>query len=156
MMSCNPQMLETELDTARLPECTRLLIDLIGLELTMKLLNHYGGRHLYIPKRIHSRTALLRVVPQSQAVRLSRFFGGETLDIPKVDTIKRQFRDLAIAAATAAGASRAELVTHYGLSRRQIGNIRRKYRRHIDRLMHNGPMMKQSSQRRESASASPA
>lgn len=122
------------LDPQRLPQCTRLLVELIGLKTTLKLLARHGGKSFYIPKHLHDDSPLLDCIGFNQAQKLSQYYGGETLDLPKVDTIKRQFRDMAIAKASACGVSRSELVARYGLSRRQIGNIRRKYRDIIERL----------------------
>jgi Mor family transcriptional regulator len=47
------------------------------------------------------------------------------LEIPKADHFERQVRNLQIQRASADGLSRSLLADRYGLSLRQIGNIRR-------------------------------
>lgn len=117
-----------------LPQSVQVLIHLIGTDATTQVLDHFGGRSIYIPKRLRPQCPLLKVISREKLELLMQHFGGETVDLPQAGSLKRHWRNLDIAAASAAGASRAELVARYGLSQRQIGNIRRRYRELIQYL----------------------
>lgn len=117
-----------------LPQSVQMLIQLIGTEATTRVLQHFGGRSIYIPKRLRQSCTLLKVLQRHELQTLMQHYGGETVDLPQAGSLERHWRNLAIAAASAAGMSRAELVDRYGLSQRQIGNIRRRYRGLIQHL----------------------
>ncbi|MEM7251283.1 MAG: Mor transcription activator family protein [Pseudomonadota bacterium] len=114
-------------DLRRLPASVRELVELLGVPETVKLLRTFGGANLYVPKRVSQRMRLLSSVSREAAEQLCAVFGGEVIELPKADHFTRQLRDREIVRHSAAGASRAELAAKFGLSRRQIGNIRRSY-----------------------------
>ena len=114
----------TQVDTARLPHSLRALIECIGVEQAYHLTQLYGGRPRYIPKN-PARSALAKLLPAAALQALTARFAGTSLEIPKPDHFERQFRDRRILQESIQGFSRAELANRYGLSLRQIGNIRR-------------------------------
>ena len=124
----------SQLNTECLPHSVQVLIQLLGTQTTMRVLLHCGGRSVYIPKRIKQSCTLLEVLSPQELAKMVDYYGGETIDLPQAGSLERHWRNLDIAAASAAGASRADLVAKYGLSQRQIGNIRRRYRSLIDYL----------------------
>lgn len=111
----------------RLPKRVRELIELIGLGETATLLEHHGGLPKYIPKKVTWSCRLLRTISRDSLARLSRRYGGESIELPKIDHIHRLIRNLEIIRRSENGDTRSELMAEYHLSRRQIANIRREY-----------------------------
>ncbi|MDO7902565.1 Mor transcription activator family protein [Pseudomonas sp. K1(2024)] len=114
----------TAVDVAQLPHSLQSLIECIGLENAYRLTCAYGGRPKYIPKH-RDRTRLADVLPADALDALIKRYAGIALEIPKADHFQRQLRNLQIQKESANGLSRSLLADKYGLSLRQIGNIRR-------------------------------
>lgn len=114
----------TCIDVTQLPHSLQALIDCIGIDNAYQLTCAYGGRPKYIPKH-RERTKLADVLPPAALDALIKRFAGVALEIPKVDHFLRQLRNQQIQKESANGLSRSLLADKYGLSLRQIGNIRR-------------------------------
>lgn len=112
------------IDISLLPASLQSLIECIGIEHAYRMTCRYGGRPKYIPKHAR-RTLLSQWLPPEALAELIRRYAGTALEIPKVDHFERQLRNLQIQRATEQGCSRSVLADRYGLSLRQIGNIRR-------------------------------
>ncbi|WP_213881587.1 Mor transcription activator family protein [Pseudomonas sp. dw_358] len=113
-----------QIDISQLPASLQTLIECIGLENAYCMTRRYGGRPKYIPKHVR-RTSLSQWLPIEALAELIRRYAGTALEIPKADHFERQLRNLQIHRATEQGCSRSVLADRYGLSLRQIGNIRR-------------------------------
>lgn len=113
-----------QVDISQLPASLQALIDCIGIEHAYRMTCRYGGRPKYIPKHAR-RTALSQWLPPAALAELIKRYAGTALEIPKADHFERQLRNLQIKQATQQGCSRSVLADRYGLSLRQIGNIRR-------------------------------
>lgn len=114
----------TAIDVSQLPHSLQSLIECIGLENAYRLTCAYGGRPKYIPKH-RDRTRLAELLPADALDALIKRYAGIALEIPKADHFQRQLRNLQIQKESASGLSRSLLADKYGLSLRQIGNIRR-------------------------------
>ncbi|MNP41717.1 Mor transcription activator family protein [compost metagenome] len=114
----------TAIDISLLPHSLQSLIECIGIENAYQLTCAFGGRPKYIPKH-RERTKLADVLPGEALDALIKRFAGVALEIPKPDHFLRQLRNLQIQKESADGLSRSLLADKYGLSLRQIGNIRR-------------------------------
>ncbi|HEK1691278.1 transcriptional regulator [Pseudomonas putida] len=114
----------TAIDISQLPHSLQSLIECIGIENAYQLTCAFGGRPKYIPKH-RERTKLADVLPGEALDALIKRFAGVALEIPKPDHFLRQLRNLQIQKESAEGLSRSLLADKYGLSLRQIGNIRR-------------------------------
>lgn len=112
------------IDIALLPHSLQALIECIGLDNTYLLTCAFGGRPKYIPKH-RQRTKLADVLPAEALDELIKRYAGMALEIPKADHFQRQLRNQQIQQESANGLSRSLLADKYGLSLRQIGNIRR-------------------------------
>ncbi|MFJ4345258.1 Mor transcription activator family protein [Pseudomonas sp. NPDC089401] len=112
------------IDISQLPHSLQALIECIGIENAYHLTCTYGGRPKYIPKH-RERTKLADILPGDALDALIKRFAGVALEIPKADHFLRQLRNLQIQKESANGLSRSLLADKYGLSLRQIGNIRR-------------------------------
>ncbi|MDH1590924.1 transcriptional regulator, partial [Pseudomonas sichuanensis] len=111
------------IEVTQLPQSLQVLIECIGLENAYRLTCAFGGRPKYIPKH-RSRTKLADVLPPEALDALIKRFAGLALEIPKADHFQRQLRNQQIQKESANGLSRSLLADKYGLSLRQIGNIR--------------------------------
>ncbi|HGM5579973.1 TPA: Mor transcription activator family protein [Pseudomonas putida] len=114
----------TAIDVTQLPHSLQSLIECVGLENAYRLTCAYGGRPKYIPKH-RDRTRLAELLPAAALDALIKRYAGVALEIPKADHFQRQLRNLQIQKESASGLSRSLLADKYGLSLRQIGNIRR-------------------------------
>lgn len=112
------------IDIEQLPQSLQMLIDCIGLEHAYRLTSIYGGRPKYIPKH-RERTSLAEILPAEALEALIKRYAGMALEIPKCDHFDRQLRNQRIQQESSDGLSRSVLANKYGLSLRQIGNIRR-------------------------------
>lgn len=91
------------LSLAHLPPSARELIDVIGLQATLKLVEARGGRVLPIPKGkrragVAQLDELAEIVGLDAAKRLSRRYGGAPLSIPLCTSAVRAARDEALQA----------------------------------------------------------
>ncbi|MCO7513846.1 transcriptional regulator [Pseudomonas guariconensis] len=114
----------SHIEITQLPHSLQSLIECIGIENAYRLTCAYGGRPKYIPKH-RERTRLADVLPAEALEALIKRFAGVALEIPKADHFLRQLRNQQIQKESADGLSRSLLANKYGLSLRQIGNIRR-------------------------------
>ncbi len=114
----------SHIDVSQLPQSLQALIECIGIENAYQLTCAFGGRPKYIPKH-RDRTNLADVLPAEALDALIKRFAGVALEIPKADHFVRQLRNQQIQKESASGFSRSLLANKYGLSLRQIGNIRR-------------------------------
>ncbi|MBI6926527.1 MULTISPECIES: Mor transcription activator family protein [Pseudomonas] len=114
----------SHIDVSQLPQSLQALIECIGIENAYQLTCAFGGRPKYIPKH-RDRTKLADVLPAEALDALIKRFAGVALEIPKADHFVRQLRNQQIQKESANGFSRSLLANKYGLSLRQIGNIRR-------------------------------
>lgn len=118
-----PKDLE-HIDIHQLPHSLQVLIACIGLENAFRLTCVYGGRPKYIPKQAQ-RTSLALILSPESLQALIKDFAGISLEIPKSDHFFRQIRNQNIHMGISDGVSRSALAEKYGLSLRQIANIRR-------------------------------
>jgi hypothetical protein len=112
------------IDVSHLPKSLQILVECLGVEQAYRLTCLYGGRPKYIPKH-PERTKLAKWLPPKALHALIDRFAGAALEIPKADHFARQLRNQSIQEDSLKGFSRSTLADKYGLSLRQIGNIRR-------------------------------
>jgi len=118
-----PKDLE-HIDVRQLPHSLQVLVACIGMENAFRLTCVYGGRPKYIPK--HAQRTSLALILSPEALRaLINDFACISLEIPKSDHFFRQIRNQNIQMGISDGISRSVLAEKYGLSLRQIANIRR-------------------------------
>lgn len=113
-----------QVDIRLLPHSLQQLIECVGLEHAYRLTCAFGGRPKYIPKH-SARSSLSRLLPPEALDALIERYAGIAIEIPKADHFYRQIRNLQIVQQSSDGLSRSALADKYGLSLRQIGNIRR-------------------------------
>jgi len=94
-------MKPAQANTDLLPRILQDLAELIGLQLTMRLVEEYGGIRLYIPKcDMADDHALVKLIGREAAEKLQREYGGEPhMDIPLALASVRAVRNAEIRAA---------------------------------------------------------
>ncbi len=112
------------IDISLLPERMQELIDLIGLTDTYTLVCKLGGQDVYIPK-YPDRSKLIGLLPRDSVATLSEIYGGTYLALPTSRQIDNQERNQTIIKALKNGESRASVARRFGISVRQVANIRR-------------------------------
>lgn len=79
-----------------LPESLQEMVEVIGFDAVMKLVNTFGGTRIRVPAKprsVHRDHRLSRVVGIDAARQLCEFYGGEELCIPKLATALRAIRN---------------------------------------------------------------
>jgi hypothetical protein len=122
---CNKDIFNT------LPASVQDLVKLIGMEDTRKLLSLYGGMRKYIPSGRSQNTNLENILSRPSFEAICREYGGDTIELPKVDSLVRAERDLEIFLQSSRGVSRKDLSKAYGLTIRHIGNIRSRFNKAV-------------------------
>lgn len=87
----------SDLSTDLLPRLLQDFVRLIGLHATMILVEHFGGRRLYVPGRPNPDHHLAGLIGYDNLVKLSNVYGLEDhFDIPKADAALRHLRNIKI------------------------------------------------------------
>jgi hypothetical protein len=103
-----------------------LLMDvkqLIGPECAWKLLQHYGGVHVRIPKCLSAEHPLVQTLGLRDAQRLCEIYGGEVITVPKAQAALRGWRDRIIVTERDAGADIRTLALAWRLTERRVYEI---------------------------------
>lgn len=112
-----------DLSTDLLPQVLQDFVRLIGLAATMILVEHFGGRRLYIPINPRADHQLAKLVGLDNLTQLSKVYGLEDhFDIPKAERALRHLRDQRIRAEYGPK-SASILAREHRLTERQIWNI---------------------------------
>jgi Mor family transcriptional regulator len=113
----------TDLSTDLLPQVLQDFVRLIGLAATMILVEHFGGRRLYIPGRPHAEHPLAKLIGLENLTALSKVYGLEDhFDIPKAEAALRHLRNEKIRSEYGPK-SASTLAREHQLTERQIWNI---------------------------------
>lgn len=110
----------TELAADYLPASLADVVDAIGLEATLCLVERLGGTRIYVPDGMNPDHALVRLIGHQSAYALAKEMPGETLDLPRCVNAVRAARDAQIRAERAGGSTVRKLALKYGLTERQI------------------------------------
>ncbi len=113
----------SELSTDLLPRVLQDFVRLIGLHATMILVEHFGGRRLYIPAQPTPDHTLAQLIGLDKLQALSKVYGLEApMDIPRAVAALRHLRNLKIRSEYGPK-SAAKLAREHGLTERQVYSI---------------------------------
>lgn len=107
----------------KLPPQVRRLVRLVGWAETFKLLKHLGGQRVYIPLKPHPFLLLREALAPETIQALTREYGTQALDLPKIDKMILELRDREILLALQ-HSSYAEVAAAYGVTERLIRHVR--------------------------------
>lgn len=105
-----------------LPKTLKMVADVIGEDLTMKIVENYAGHRIYIPVQPTLDWALVGLLGFEAAYALSAKFGGEQIEIPTCHSIKVALRNAQIRKERET-LSVSQIAFKYGLSRGRIQKI---------------------------------
>lgn len=112
-----------EVDESLLPGILQEIAELIGLPATLKLVQHYGGVRLYVPKHLSEDHILITIIGEAAALKLVERFGGlDHFDIPKAQAISIALRNAKIHEEKPTSSVR-QLALKYHLTERQVRKI---------------------------------
>lgn len=112
-----------DLSTELLPQVLQDFVRLIGLHATMILVEHFGGRRLYIPVNATPEHRLAKLIGLENLAALSRVYGLEDhFDIPKAKRALLALRNDKIRAEFGPK-SASQLALEHDLTERQIFSI---------------------------------
>ncbi len=108
-----------------LPESLREVMDLIGLQATFRLVQHFGGAiAVYVPHQIETDHQLAVALGLPAARKLAVYYGGAELrNIPRCAFGLRRIRNAEIDRRHRAGDSALNLARAFGLTERQVRTI---------------------------------
>lgn len=106
-----------------LPPVLAAIRELIGTEATLRLVEHYGGLHVDVPRRFQDDHPLVRVLGHEAAAAFVQRFGGTRPYIASLKGPLRVMRNIEISRRYEGGAPVRHLAREHGLSERQIWNI---------------------------------
>lgn len=106
-----------------LPELLQELIRALGQDAALRLVDLRGGAHLVVPKRVSLDHPLAELLGPRMFADLVEAFAGETLQMPKNDSVMQQVRHQRVRELRALGMTHSEIAikTHY--SRRWVIEI---------------------------------
>lgn len=105
------------------------LVDAIGMEATVKLLQARGGALLELPKSAERSALLVDLIGQEAAARLIAAFPGyDRISLPMPDKLLTRTRNVEILADLERGDSERIVARRYSLTVRQVQNVRREAR----------------------------
>jgi Xaa-Pro aminopeptidase len=115
------------MDKALLPPTIQEIVEVVGLESALKLVDAYGGTRVWFPERPEPDHHLVKALGDA-AYALCERFALEWLDIAKCQRALRAVRDAAIVEMLRQGHTQAEVAREVGLTWRQVANIAARYR----------------------------
>ncbi len=116
----------TTTDLPLLPNSINALVQVIGLNATLKLVEMRGGRCLDVPRRAKPTHWLVPHIGQAQLANLVAIYGGEHLEIARCAALMRAIQEQAIVADFAGGLSNSQLAEKYRMTIRGITGLRRR------------------------------
>ena len=107
----------------KLPDSLVEMVEAIGMEDTLRIVKEFGGTRLFVPKRVTFQHKLADFLGIEQARRLSHYFAGENLSIPRMAMAIRAKRNREIVRRYDAGDSARLLARAYKMTERRIRTI---------------------------------
>lgn len=109
-----------EIDIDQLPHSAAEIVEVVGVEAALRLVEAWGGIRLYVPQHMPEDHLLVSTLGRAEADQLADRYGGETVHIPRCLHALRAVRNGRIRAERHDGASPALLALRYGLTERQV------------------------------------
>jgi len=101
------------------------LVELVGLQAALRIVERWGGIRFYVPEAQHLRPThpLVKAVGAQAARAIAEHFGREEILVPRAVRLLRAARDRRIRAEHAGGDSASVLSLRWHLSLRQVRYI---------------------------------
>jgi hypothetical protein len=102
------------------------LADLIGIDLTLILSEHFGGTHLNIPNKAKPNHALVSLIGLDAFKKLCAAYGSTKLEINLCNSFIKHCRNIEILEGAKQGATNAQLSKKFNMTERGIRGIKAK------------------------------
>lgn len=109
-----------------LPQSVIELIDVVGLNAALNIVEQCGGTRLFVPKKMKKAHWLLTSIGAEQFEKLIAVYQGMEIEIPRCYAAMAALREREIYASAAAGATNSELAREFGYTERGIRKIKRR------------------------------
>jgi Mor family transcriptional regulator len=103
-----------------LPPVLQEIERMIGLELTLKMVERWGGLNVYVPEKLPRNHRLARTIGLEAAQRLSDVYGGDTIIMPRAHQFKCVQRQIEVFQRHKAGEPVEKLAASFGVTWRAI------------------------------------
>ncbi|WP_111745581.1 Mor transcription activator family protein [Salinisphaera orenii] len=107
-------------DYDRLPDSVHALIEVIGIQAALRLIEAFGGTDVYVPRRPTPELESLLGLGPAQALVDHYYAGSDKLKLPRCAAAMRSLLHRRIVAAYHDGASAAELARGHGCTERWV------------------------------------
>jgi hypothetical protein len=115
-----------DIDLDRLPSRVADLAQVIGLPAALALVEAYGGRSIWVPKKASEQHWLAELIGMDAFASLCAAYGYTALEIDRCAAAIRATVEARIVREHAQGASNNELAGRYGYTARGIKKLRRR------------------------------
>jgi Mor family transcriptional regulator len=114
-----------QLNTQDMPQSLIDVVDAIGLQPALQLVEARGGVRVYVPEpeNLSRDHVLVQVLGEQNARLLAQRFGGDPLDLPRCAAALRAARNTSIRCERANGERPAAIALRHGLTERQVYSI---------------------------------
>lgn len=109
-----------------LNESLALMVEVIGVDATLSLVNEYGGIAVHIPNKAKPSHVMVELIGDDNFKELCKYFGGAQFSFPRCVHLLRAVRDEKILAERKAGKTNFKIARDNALTERQVRRILKK------------------------------
>ena len=102
------------------PQSLLDIMDVIGEDAGLILLDNLAGTRLFIPKEMKPTNRLVELIGMDLAETMARTFSGETISVPRAARARREMRNIAIREAYDGGERVPDIGQRVELTERQV------------------------------------
>lgn len=108
-----------------IPESYRYVVETIGIERALVLVQKWGGRSVWVPapERLDDEHELVKTLGRDAATKLSKIAAQDRIRVPRCETYLVAMRDEMIRKDYAAGKTAASLASEHRLTERHVFRI---------------------------------
>lgn len=115
-----------ELCIEYLPESIQEMIDVIGLQATLLIVQERGGIRLCVPTKVSESNWLTQLIGKEAMSKLVEYYCGEEVEIPRCASAIKAAQDQKIFEKLKAGVSQAKLAREFGYTERGIRKLKKR------------------------------
>ncbi|NVK42133.1 MAG: hypothetical protein HWE39_12905 [Oceanospirillaceae bacterium] len=115
-----------ELSIFHLPESIQEMVEVIGLNATLLIVEERGGIRLCVPTRVKDENWLTKLIGKEAMIKLVEYYCGEEIDIPRCASSIKAAQDQKIFEKLKAGVSQAKLAREFGYTERGIRKLKKR------------------------------
>lgn len=115
-----------ELCLEYLPDSIQEMIEVIGLQATLLIVEERGGIRLCVPTKVKSDNWLTKLIGTEAMIKLVDYYCGEEVDIPRCASAIKAAQDQKIFEKLKSGVSQAKLAREFGYTERGIRKLKKR------------------------------